>query len=86
MAQPVSYNRQLCWSINLNLRGNHRSFLLKEFKEAISEILEQQRNKIVVIIDEASLLRVDVFAELHTIKTNSTLILKKDSHLFGGTE
>ncbi len=59
--------RQLCWSINLNLRGNHRSFLLKEFKEAISEILEQQRNKIVVIIDEASLLRVDVFAELHTI-------------------
>ena len=59
--------KQLCWEMKLNVTSVNRSYLLKEFKGAISELLEQKRNKTVVIIDEASLLRSDVFAELHTI-------------------
>jgi type II secretory pathway predicted ATPase ExeA len=35
-------------------------------REAISEIIQTTKQKIIVIIDEAHLLRPDVFAELHT--------------------
>lgn len=59
--------KQLCWSMQLNINSGSKSLLLREFKTGITEILEQNRNKTVVIIDEASLLRADVFAELHTI-------------------
>lgn len=59
--------KQLCWSMNLNIRGNNRSLLLKEFQAAATEILAQRKNKTVIIIDEASLLRSETFAELHII-------------------
>ena len=59
--------KQLCWGMNLSARSSNKALLLKEFKAAISDVLEQNKNKTVVIIDEASLLRIDVFAELHTI-------------------
>ena len=59
--------KQLCWSMNLNAKSGSRAFLLKEFKSAVTDLLEQRRNKTVVIIDEASLLRNEVFSELHTI-------------------
>ena len=39
--------------------------LIKSFKTAIEEIVKQQRCKILIIIDEANLLRADVFAEIH---------------------
>jgi general secretion pathway protein A len=59
--------KQLCWEAKINLNSSSRAFLSKKFKEAISEIVINKKNKVIVMIDEASLLRVDVFAELHTI-------------------
>ena len=57
----------LCWEVNLNLRSGSKSFLLKSFRDTLSDILNKDRNKIVVVIDEASLLRADVFSELHIL-------------------
>ena len=64
---PTELYKQLCWGMNLNISSSSRVLLLKKFKIAITEIMERHRNKTIVIIDEASLLRPDVFAELHTI-------------------
>lgn len=57
----------LCWEVKLGLRSGSKSFLLKSFRDTVSDILAKDRNKIVVVIDEASLLRADVFSELHIL-------------------
>jgi len=59
--------KQLCWAIKLNIKSGSKSLLLKSFKKAILDLHKENKNKIVVIIDEASLLRADIFSELHTI-------------------
>ena len=59
--------KQLCWGMKLNVRSGSRAILLKKFKQAITDTLNRNKNKTIVIVDEASLLRADVFAELHTI-------------------
>ena len=59
--------KQLCWELKLNIRSGSKSFLLKRFKEAVVDIIKKDRNKMAIVIDEASLLRADVFAELHTL-------------------
>ena len=59
--------KQLCWSLKLNIKSGSKSLLLREFKAGMLELMEQNKNKTIVIIDEASLLRADVFAELHTV-------------------
>ena len=59
--------KQMCWSLGLEIRSSNRSLLIKEFKAAVTDILAQKKNKTVIIIDEASLLRGDIFAELHII-------------------
>jgi len=59
--------KQICWGLNIEINSGSRALLIKKIKEAIKEIVEQQRCKVVIIIDEASLLRTDIFTELHTI-------------------
>ena len=59
--------KQLCWGMHLDIKSGSRALLLKKFKDAVTDNLEKNKNKTVVIIDEASILRADVFAELHTI-------------------
>ncbi len=57
--------KQLCWELKIDIRTGSKSLLMKSFKAAIEEIVRQQRCKILIIIDEANLLRADVFAEIH---------------------
>jgi len=59
--------KQLCWGINIDINTGSRSLLIKKFKDGIRDIIKEQKMKIIVNIDEASLLRPDIFAELHTI-------------------
>lgn len=59
--------KQLCWGMHVNIRGGNRGLLLKSFKDAVTDNLLKKKSKTIVVIDEASLLRLDVFAELHTI-------------------
>jgi type II secretory pathway predicted ATPase ExeA len=63
----IEFYRQLCWGLDLNLKTGSRSAMLKIFKSTIKEIALTKKQKVVIVIDEAHLLRTEVFAELHTI-------------------
>ena len=58
--------KQFCWELKMDIKSASKSLLIKNFKNAIKELFNKHRCKILVVIDEASLLRADVFAELHT--------------------
>jgi general secretion pathway protein A len=59
--------RQLSAELGIETASNSRAVLLRRIRNEIGELVENQKKKIVLIIDEASLLRLDVFAELHTL-------------------
>jgi len=61
------FYKQLCWGLDLDIKSASRSFLLKKFKDTLLEIAETKKQKIILIIDEAHLLRSEVFAELHIL-------------------
>ena len=44
-----------------------KSVMIKSIKKAIREIVLEKKMKVVLVVDEASLIRLEVFAELHTI-------------------
>lgn len=63
----VEFYRQLCWGLDMELMSGSRTALLKKFKIAVLDIAMTKKQKIVIIVDEAHLLRSELFAELHTI-------------------
>jgi type II secretory pathway predicted ATPase ExeA len=63
----VEFYRQLCWSLDIDIRTGSRTAVLKPFQATIREIATTKKQKIALVVDEAHLLRVEVFAELHTI-------------------
>ena len=63
----IEFYKQLCWELDVEAKTGSRVGILKSFKSTIREIASMKKQKIIIIIDEAHLLRVDIFAELHTI-------------------
>lgn len=63
----TEFYRQLCWALDMQPRTGSRVGLIKDFKTCIREITSTKKQKIIVVVDEAHLLRPDVFAELHTL-------------------
>lgn len=63
----IEFYKQLCWELDIEAKTGSRVGILKSFKNTIREIAATKKQKIIIIIDEAHLLRVDIFAELHTI-------------------
>lgn len=63
----IEFYRQLCWGIDINIASGTRTTTLNKFKQSALEIVSSKKQKIAVIIDEAHLLRPEIFAELHTI-------------------
>ena len=63
----IEFYRQLCWELDIESKTGSRVGILKAFKSTIREISATKKQKIIIIIDEAHLLRVDIFAELHTV-------------------
>lgn len=61
------FYRQLCWAMDMQPRTGSRVGLIREFKSCIREISTAKKQKILVVVDEAHLLRAEVFAELHTL-------------------
>ena len=78
--------KQLCWAVNLDVRSGSRSLLLKKFRDAIVEMSKESRSKIVIVIDEASLLRPDVFAEIHILNQFNFDSEKKFSLVLAGQD
>ena len=63
----IEFYRQLCWGLEIEVKTGSRGLMLKTFKETIREISTTKKQKIIIVVDEAHLLRLDVFAELHTM-------------------
>lgn len=59
--------RQLCSALQVDTASFSRAILLRTIRRKILEMYRERKLKPVIIIDEASLLRVEVFCELHTI-------------------
>lgn len=58
--------KQMCYCLDVEMKGFSKAALTKTIRSCLLEIT-QKKQKPVLIIDEASILRLDVFAELHTI-------------------
>jgi general secretion pathway protein A len=59
--------RQLCSELEVDTSSSSRAVLTRIIRRQILELTTTRKQKVVLIIDEASLLRLEVFIELHTI-------------------
>lgn len=59
--------RQICSELEVDTSSSSRAVLTRIIRRQIVEIASARKQKVLLIIDEASLLRLDVFIELHTI-------------------
>jgi general secretion pathway protein A len=80
--------RQILSELGMQSVGASRAMLTKVIKREIQELVLGKKMKVALIIDEASLLRFDVFQELHTLtqfegdsKPYLPIILAGQSHL-----
>lgn len=59
--------RQLLSELGFNTNGTSRAAMIRIIKREIQELVLGKKMKVALIIDEASLIRLDVFAEFYTI-------------------
>lgn len=59
--------RQILAELGIDTATSSRAVLLRLLRREIQEIVIGKKMKALLIVDEASLMRLDVFAELHTI-------------------
>ena len=65
---PITeFYKSLCWEIGVDLQTNSRSKLIRAFQEAVVDAVRNKRQKVMVVVDEAGLLRPEVFTEMHVI-------------------
>jgi len=58
--------RQICHAMDIDLASNSKAVMTKRIKAEVLDLVHKKM-KVVLVIDEASLLRLNVFAELHTL-------------------
>lgn len=63
----MEFYRQLVDALDIHLASNSKAIMVKMIKKEITNLIREKKMKIVLIVDEASLMRLEVFAELHTI-------------------
>jgi len=59
--------RQILAALGVDNRGISRALMLQSIRSQVMELTSAKRLKVLLVIDEASLLRMEVFAELHTL-------------------
>ncbi len=59
--------RQLLAELDIKTASSSRAVLTRNIKEQITNLVVSKKQQPLLIIDEASLLRLDVFTELHTL-------------------
>ncbi len=65
---PITeFYKSLCWEMGIDLQTNSRSRLIRTFQEAVVDAVTSKRQKVFLVIDEAGLLRADVFTEMHVL-------------------
>ncbi len=63
----LEFYRQLISELDLDLSSNSKAVLTKNIKRSVRELVREKRQQPVIVVDEASLLRLEVFSELHTL-------------------
>jgi type II secretory pathway predicted ATPase ExeA len=63
----MEFYRQFVDVLDIHISSNSKAIMVKMIKNEIINLVREKRLKIVLIVDEASLMRLEVFAELHTI-------------------
>jgi len=59
--------RQISDEMGIHATGRSKAAMTGHIRKEVREIVEGKRMKAVLVVDEASLLRLDVIAELHTL-------------------
>lgn len=59
--------RQLLHTLGAPMKGVSKAIMLQRIRDELHELVYGKKLKTVLVIDEASLLRLEVFAELHTL-------------------
>lgn len=63
----LEFYRLFLGEIGLETGGYSRAVMVRKIKSEIRRIVCEKKMKVVLVIDEASLLRLEVFSELHTL-------------------
>ena len=59
--------RQIMGELGIDMASMSRAVMTNRIKREVLDLVHGKKMKVVLVIDEASLLRLDVFAELHTL-------------------
>jgi general secretion pathway protein A len=63
----MEFYRQLINELDIHIKSNSKATMLRLIKKEITQRICENKIKVTLLVDEASLLRLEVFAELHTI-------------------
>jgi type II secretory pathway predicted ATPase ExeA len=63
----MEFYRQLVHELDIHIKTNSKAMMLRLIKKEISTLVCEKKIKVLLLVDEASLLRLEVFAELHTV-------------------
>ena len=63
----VELYKLICAGLEIPITSSSRARLITEAKQAIWEIVIGKKQKVAILIDEAQLLRSEVFGEIHTL-------------------
>jgi type II secretory pathway predicted ATPase ExeA len=63
----LEFYRQLLAELGIEKHGSSRAVMTRLIQTEIKQLVQGKKLKMVLIIDEASLMRLEAFAELHTI-------------------
>ena len=63
----MEFYRQLKDVLDIYLSSNSKAVMVKTIKQEIVNLVLEKKQKVVLVVDEASLMRLEVFAELHTL-------------------
>lgn len=59
--------RLICMALDLQPASMSKSKLITQVKSAITDIVASKKQKIILMVDEANLMRPEIFTELHTL-------------------
>ncbi len=63
----LEFYRMLLAEMHIDKSSTSRAVMIRLIKKEIKELVLGKKLKVVVIVDEASMMRLEVFAEMHTI-------------------
>jgi general secretion pathway protein A len=63
----LEFYRLVLAEFGIHMAGSQKAVMIRLIKKAVREVILEKKMKIVLVVDEASLMRLEVFAELHTI-------------------